>query len=71
MTWSFWPCLDTPTRLKSRVEIVSHHVSRKSSRSLVAVEYNMYMQLGVAGLRALENYNIEDGVCSPQHTGTL
>lgn len=26
------------------------------------VEYNMYMQLGVAGLRALENYILEDHV---------
>lgn len=26
------------------------------------VEYNMYMQLGVAGLRALENYILEDQV---------
>lgn len=26
----------------------------------------MYMQLGVAGLRALENYNLEDRVCSPR-----
>jgi hypothetical protein len=25
----------------------------------------MYMQLGVAGLRALENYNLEDHVCFP------
>jgi hypothetical protein len=31
----------------------------------------MYMQLGVAGLRALENYNIEDHVCPPQHSETL
>lgn len=23
----------------------------------------MYLQLGVAGLRALENYNVEDHVC--------
>jgi hypothetical protein len=30
---------------------------------MIAVEYNMYMQLGVAGLRALENYNLEDHVC--------
>jgi hypothetical protein len=26
---------------------------------LLLVEYNMYLQLGVAGLRALENYNLE------------
>jgi hypothetical protein len=31
----------------------------------------MYMQLGVAGLRALENYNLEDHVCLPRHANTL
>ena len=30
--------------------------------SCYLVEYNMYMQLGVAGLRALENYILEDHV---------
>lgn len=29
---------------------------------LFLVEYNMYLQLGVAGLRALENYNLEANV---------
>lgn len=29
---------------------------------VILVEYNMYMQLGVAGLRALENYILEDHV---------
>lgn len=29
---------------------------------VIIVEYNMYMQLGVAGLRALENYILEDQV---------
>jgi DNA-directed RNA polymerase specialized sigma subunit len=29
---------------------------------LFLVEYNMYLQLGVAGLRALENYNPEANV---------
>lgn len=29
---------------------------------VILVEYNMYMQLGVAGLRALENYILEDQV---------
>ncbi len=28
----------------------------------ILVEYNMYMQLGVAGLRALENYMVEERV---------
>jgi hypothetical protein len=28
----------------------------------------MYVQLGVAGLRALENYNLEDHVCHTQRT---
>ena len=31
----------------------------------------MYMQLGVAGLRALENYNLQDHVCPPPHAETL
>lgn len=32
---------------------------------VILVEYNMYMQLGVAGLRALENYILEDHVSCP------
>jgi hypothetical protein len=31
----------------------------------------MYMQLGVAGLRALENYNLEDRVCLPRYANRL
>ena len=35
----------------------------------ISVEYNMYMQLGIAGLRALENYSAEDdvGPCQTRH----
>ncbi|KAE9364218.1 dipeptidyl peptidase III [Stipitochalara longipes BDJ] len=32
------------------------------------LEYNMYMQLGVAGLRALENYNLEDHKWGQAHS---
>ena len=32
-----------------------------------SVTYNVYLQLGVDGLRGLQNFNIDDGVRSPFH----
>ena len=43
---------------------VSIRVFRKraNSSSTVSVIYNLYLNLGVIGLRSLENYNVEDNV---------
>jgi hypothetical protein len=63
--------LDTLIRPKLRAEIVSNFLPWRVSRLSFAVEYNMYMQLGVAGLLALENYNLEDHVCSSEPSPRL
>lgn len=34
----------------------------KSDANYFVVTYNTYLQLGVDGLRGLQNYNIDDGV---------
>ena len=45
--------------------------ARRKITDSFSVEYNMYIQLGVAGLRALENYMVEDRVSAPNYSAVL
>ena len=44
--------------------IVSSRMSRQFTTDDVPVTYNMYLQLGVDGLRGLQNFNVDDQVSS-------
>lgn len=59
MSPRFWGYLDMMKIVKSRLMMVTNHYLKRwdfiSNPTIVI--YNMYLQLGVDGLRGLENYD--------------
>jgi len=42
--------------------IVSARMSHQFATDITSVTYNLYLQLGVDGLRGLQNFNVDDQV---------